>query len=379
METSHDKSTMAETELKPIQIADSMPNMPRIHSIVSTDEMASLNTQPIFRTSPYLALSIVDGEETFLPCYMPLADHIKSLGVDGSYTVLSTHQRRAVFQLGMHGQRLSHTFQVMMDGRPAETDAQLTFMSQETACAWLESVLPRVINAYESSANPPVESDERTPCQYRIAIHIAVPTAAVSIHIGPMHIACEECSSVEIDVRPGQREYSDAKNSRWLLDRTRYTPAHTGINETVLFDEATGVITEGLSSNFFVIKDRKVLTAVGGVVEGTVRAILLETAQELGYEIVPEVNVADLTPDAAVVITSTSRYVLPVSAAHILGTNASVVHFNVQACRELQGATISAMGRSCTVLQGLSIKGGKEHVWSSSPILNILEKAGDSV
>lgn len=85
-----------------------------------------------------------------------------------------------------------------------------------------------------------------------------------------------------------------------------------GVNEAVMIDRQ-GVLLEGLSSNFFAIREGKVRTAGEGVLEGITRAMVLEGVSGLGIPIeMRGVTKNDLPDLEECFITSASRGVLPV-------------------------------------------------------------------
>ena len=84
------------------------------------------------------------------------------------------------------------------------------------------------------------------------------------------------------------------------------------MNEVLLSTEE-GKITEGLSSNFFAIRDGKLYTAEQDILFGTVRGVVIEVCKEEKIPVVLESpHTTDLKACEAAFITSTSRLVLPI-------------------------------------------------------------------
>lgn len=85
------------------------------------------------------------------------------------------------------------------------------------------------------------------------------------------------------------------------------------VNEGLLLD-AGGHILEGLSSNFFAIRDGVIWTAEEGVLAGITRSILLKIARQLRIPIRMEaIASAEIPALQEAMITSASRLVLPVT------------------------------------------------------------------
>lgn len=68
--------------------------------------------------------------------------------------------------------------------------------------------------------------------------------------------------------------------------------ANPSSNEVLLVDKNSNIY-EGLSSNFFVVKDSTIYTAGEGIIYGTIRNIVLEACKELNLKVVlqtPKLN-----------------------------------------------------------------------------------------
>lgn len=85
-----------------------------------------------------------------------------------------------------------------------------------------------------------------------------------------------------------------------------------GVNEALMVNEK-GMILEGLSSNFFVVRDGVVFTAGEGVLEGITRSLAIVSSKALQLEIrFTGILISDLPHVDECFITSASRGVLPV-------------------------------------------------------------------
>mmetsp|Transcript_30970 Transcript_30970/g.38240 ORF Transcript_30970/g.38240 Transcript_30970/m.38240 type:complete len:131 (+) Transcript_30970:548-940(+) len=83
-------------------------------------------------------------------------------------------------------------------------------------------------------------------------------------------------------------------------------------NEMLLADG--GKLFEGLSSNFYAVKNGKVITADEGILKGTVRRLILKVCQDQNIPVVlqpPEVQ--DIKKWDGAFLSSTSRLLLPLT------------------------------------------------------------------
>ncbi|HTP28929.1 MAG TPA: aminotransferase class IV [Anaeromyxobacteraceae bacterium] len=88
-----------------------------------------------------------------------------------------------------------------------------------------------------------------------------------------------------------------------------------GAHEAFLLDRE-GLVTEGASSNVFLVRGGRILTPplAVGILEGVTRGIVIELAREAGIEVGEgSLRVEDLTAADEIFITSTAREVLPVT------------------------------------------------------------------
>ena len=119
---------------------------------------------------------------------------------------------------------------------------------------------------------------------------------------------------VKVQIGGKPRENALAKDSEWIRQRRELELARPeDCNEVILVDDA-GRLFEGLQTNFYVLKDNRIQTAGHGILEGTVRKLLLEECEKenIGVCLDPP-NMADLETWQGVFISSTSRLLLPVS------------------------------------------------------------------
>jgi len=107
------------------------------------------------------------------------------------------------------------------------------------------------------------------------------------------------------------REYGEIKDSTWITEREKLDWSQKP-HEIIMQNEA-GLLSEGASSNVFVVQNGALKTADKGVLNGTIRSLVLKVANERGVPVElesPDWNSRASWEDAF--ITSTSRLVLPV-------------------------------------------------------------------
>ena len=144
------------------------------------------------------------------------------------------------------------------------------------------------------------------------------------IHLPPPE-AYERGVKVQlVGVRRNLREAIDprAKTGNYLNNvlALREARAH-GAYEAVMLD-AEGRITEGSTSNLFVVKDGRLITppSAVGILEGVTRAVLFEVAKEQGIPVEErDVRPADLLAADEAMITSSVREILPVVRVGVNG------------------------------------------------------------
>jgi len=117
---------------------------------------------------------------------------------------------------------------------------------------------------------------------------------------------------VKVEIRGEPRKNAAAKDSDWVTERKKLGKADD-VNEIVL--EKEGLLYEGLSSNFFAMKDGVLYTAGEGILLGSVREAVLRKAEELDIPIVLEPpHIDDVEIWDAAFISSTSRMLLPIDS-----------------------------------------------------------------
>jgi len=132
----------------------------------------------------------------------------------------------------------------------------------------------------------------------------------VYCHIGLLPPLRSELVKLKIAGLP--RHNATAKDSAWVRERKAiYDSLPPDVEEIVLMDPATRELLEGSQTNFYTIQDGTVHTASDGILNGTVRALVLDVCDKSGIPVVfspPTLDKVDQWESCF--ISSTSRLVL---------------------------------------------------------------------
>lgn len=214
----------------------------------------------------------------------------------GSYTTFRTYQGCCALQLGAHLQRL-------------EESARLVGRFERIQAEQIRSALRQAI------AQAQAETSRQQELRFRLTLDLEAAPGEVLISAEKLHTPLPEeyQEGVRVETSRLRRERPAAKLTGFIAQASAARLAlPTGIHEALMVDEG-GCILEGLGSNFFAVRQGKILTAGEGVLPGITRSQALESAQRLGIEVVYEaVVVSELAVISEAFITSSSRGVLPV-------------------------------------------------------------------
>ncbi|MCE1255169.1 MAG: aminotransferase class IV [Anaerolineae bacterium] len=219
-------------------------------------------------------------------------DEITKKLPDGAYTTLRTYQHDYALNITDHFNRLDETCKL------AGYDLKI---KKEILRNNLKKILQQTKNI----------SDLRL----RISIDLTES-------IGDIYISDEELSvppseaylqGVDVITKKMHRDNPKAKMTGFLKstsDLRQEMPQD--INE-ILMLTADDKLLEGLSSNFFVIKDKNIYTEENDVLSGITRSTVFEIADLLGIPVIKEgIYLKDLPEVDEAFITSASRLVLPI-------------------------------------------------------------------
>ncbi len=205
---------------------------------------------------------------------------------EGAYTTLRTYGGRGVVRLGQHVARLEES--AALKGTPGRVDPAL---------------LRRALSeALDRSSFP----------ESRVRLTFAPPRLFVAVEAFtplPSRLYAEGVACVTLEL---QRENPHAKDTRFIATaRQAYARLPEGVEEGLLV-APDGAVLEGLSSNFFAIREGALRTEDARALAGVTRALAIEVAASL----LPVRPVAIRREELPLVdeafITSVSREVLPV-------------------------------------------------------------------
>ncbi|HXY41039.1 MAG TPA: aminotransferase class IV [Vicinamibacteria bacterium] len=205
---------------------------------------------------------------------------------EGAYTTLRTYGGRRLFRLDRHLDRLSES--VALQGRPAPLDRALGRRSIRDA---LETA------GFEEA---------------RLRLTFAPPSLFVAVEsFSPLHATAyaDGVACVTVDV---VRDNPLAKDTRFIATaQDVYGHLPEGVEEALLVAE-DGSVLEGLSSNFFAVRDGRLHTEDARALHGITRSAILEVAGALLPVDLQAIPRGELARASETFITSVSREVLPV-------------------------------------------------------------------
>jgi branched-chain amino acid aminotransferase len=219
-------------------------------------------------------------------------DDLSKVLPGGVYTTLRTFHHHDVLYFDKHISRLEESASLI--NKPITLDRNL-----------IRELIRQIIND--------ISFDE-----VRVRITVDLEDEIGSIYISTENLQTPSDETYKKGAKavtyPDHRNNPKAKLTRHLAAAStiRQHLDTNGLNE-ILFVDESGLILEGLSSNFFAIRNRTVITANEGVLVGTIRAAALDIIRNLGWPIdFVGLSKFDLSIIDESFITSTSRGILPI-------------------------------------------------------------------
>eukprot|EP00936_MAST-01D_sp_MAST-1D-sp1_P002815 g2815.t1 len=254
----------------------------------------------------------------------------------GAYTTARTFEQRSIFELDAHMQRLAHSVWRMMQKGSGTTAASGEDAADQTSDGALSesSLLPQlrepVLDAMRSAMTTHLQHNSDDELKVTVLVgwgggggkseqatnstSVTAGTVAfdISAHIAPL--PPRPVPPVRVVILGAPRANADAKDSAWVEQRQDLERAKgDGVNEVLLMAE-DGSLPEGTQTNFFAVKDGVLYTAGTGILEGTVRGLVLDICQRTDVPVVLEPpNAAEIASWDGAFISSTSRLVLPIN------------------------------------------------------------------
>ncbi len=172
----------------------------------------------------------------------------------GGYTTFRTFHQKQVLRLQDHFDRLEET--ARLAGKSLRIDQER-----------VRAALGTVVEAY------PAEEK-----RVRVILDLVNAVGAFYFLVDSLHVPPSEAyhQGVRVVTRQMQRHNPKAKVTSFIetAEKVRETLPE-GVNEAVMIGE-DGHMLEGLSSNFFVVRDGTVWTAEQGVLSGITRTIVID-------------------------------------------------------------------------------------------------------
>jgi branched-chain amino acid aminotransferase len=207
---------------------------------------------------------------------------------EGAYTTLRTYGGNGVVRLGQHLARLEES--VALKGTPGHIDAAAARGALAAALARCAHPESRVRLTF-------------APPRLFVAVEAFAPLAARLYEQG---VAC-----VTLDL---ERENPHAKDTRFIATaRDAYSQLPPGVEEGLLVAR-DGAVLEGLSSNFFAIREGALRTEGARALAGVTRSLVVEVAEPLLPVRLLAIQRDELPIVDEAFITSVSRELLPVVA-----------------------------------------------------------------
>jgi branched-chain amino acid aminotransferase len=241
-----------------------------------TPIMTAVLTPAGLQPTPYQATSLNDAA-----AYEP----------PGVYTVGRTFNRDCVVWIDAHFERTEESARLV--GIPVTLD-------RAAIRAALRALIDR--GGYPNS-------------RFRLTVPKATPDQLL-IAVEPLNPVPPEVRAAGVKVRsfPVRRQNPRAKDNQWMVDRAALKAQMTPEDYEGLLTTPEGKLLEGLSSNFYAIRDGDLYTAPNGILEGISRRIVMTVAPDVLTVHEEPVALADLPQVQEAFLTSSSRGLVPIIA-----------------------------------------------------------------
>ena len=287
----------------------------RTGAILSTSAVMSLSTTAAAAAPKFVIAT--DGAAA--PSTLTSKEFLLSLP-NGAYTTARTCARaRRIFEWETHVTRTASSVASMLDasGAPSAHNRELhaALATPEALRPRLDATVATAVRQYLGTHGDDDELKVTVLVSWQAAAAAADTVGSVACHIAPLPRLPDP--PVNVEVRGAPRSNAAAKDSSWVADRAPLEElmraASVGdVNELLLATE-TGELLEGSQTNFYALLDGAVHTAGEGVLEGTVRRLLLEVCAREGIPVVLEPpKLQDAPRWQGALISSTSRLMLPI-------------------------------------------------------------------
>ena len=248
----------------------------------------------------------------------------------GAYTTARTCAGgRRLFEWDTHVERTAASAAAMLGDPTGVTAPAASALPALLAALGRPEALRRRLDAAVSAAVCEYSASNGQPAgELKVTVLVTWDGDATTVgcHVAPLPPL--PAPPVRVEVRGAPRANAAAKDSSWVAERAPLEALMRGsnvgdVNELLLVSD-DGAILEGSQTNFFAIepagagKPSHVRTAGDGVLEGTVRRLLLEVCEREGIPVVlTPPQLADAARWEGAMISSTSRLLLPVDELYV--------------------------------------------------------------
>ena len=211
---------------------------------------------------------------------------------DGAYTTFRTYNHNATIHFADHLERLKETcrlcgYSLALDG--------------EEIRSGIHQILESLNHYPELRLRITIDLTKNKGDIYLAAEPLVTPT--------PMDYKC----GVRVSTTNLTRSNPKAKLSQFLASANQIRNKFNHEFNEIIMVGHDGQLLEGLSSNFFAIKDGKIWTEDKDVLSGITRSIIFEVASDLGVPVIKKgILLEELRFVKEIFISSASRSVLPV-------------------------------------------------------------------
>lgn len=216
----------------------------------------------------------------------------------GAYTTARTVGGGHVFELSFHIKRLVDSLK-LMGSEP---------LDEQKLVDQIRASIRGGVKGFREIVS--VEGDcPELKITVLVSVHNGIPK--VTTHV--TRLGARARHPVKVMIHGAPRENAAAKDSEWVRKRkTLVDEKPDDVNEVVLVGDG-GALFEGLSSNFFALKNGTIYTAGEGILFGSVREAVLRAADRLGVPVVLKPpHISDVEAWEGAFVSSTSRLLLPV-------------------------------------------------------------------
>ncbi|TFJ83776.1 hypothetical protein NSK_004878 [Nannochloropsis salina CCMP1776] len=230
----------------------------------------------------------------------------------GAYTTARTVRGSKIFELDTHVKRLSETAMLMWPDQ-----ALLANIVEPSRLRAVVMKALRVVIEHHRSRHKPLGgqafiSQEELKLTILFVWHTEDSMLECLYHVSQLPL--RPSPPIKVEVRGAPRSNAKAKDSGWVRDRKRLEFLKPVDTNEILLRDLDGALLEGTQTNFYVVMEGKLWTAGEGVLEGTVRKLVLEAcaAHHVPVILHPPPNLKDLQRWEGALLSSTSRLLLPI-------------------------------------------------------------------